>query len=200
VQYLAHFGGREIEVFAARIGTQETEAFRVGDDRTGNEVELARNAVATAAVLDKLAVAQHRREALGQRIEIGRGGQMQRARHRFDRHRAAVLFEQFEDRLATRDRPLVTLRLALGIRIGETRCGFARARRRRWHLRHECGQRRTRWRLALLRRARRNRLCAFAAGALAGAALRRRVLRRTRAAGFVSFQVSSSLSDRSIAA
>src|SRR5689334_20007 len=51
VQHLAHLGGREIQILAlvrcAIVGTQETEAFGVGNDGAGNQIEFFRYTVTT---------------------------------------------------------------------------------------------------------------------------------------------------------
>ncbi len=90
VQHFAHFGRRQINIVAARVRTQESETFRVSDDRCRESDRAAtprRNRARRFWM--QLAIAQHRRQTLGQRLEIARLRQVQFLRDDFGRHAAA---------------------------------------------------------------------------------------------------------------
>ena len=86
--------GRNVDIVAAAVGPQETEAFGVGDDRAGNQVEFLRDAIAATPVLQQLAIAQHCRETLGQRLEVARIGQVKFLRQRFGGQQLRALAER----------------------------------------------------------------------------------------------------------
>ena len=114
---LAHFVGRQEQVVAALLRAQEAEAVRIGDDRAGDEVGARRGHVAAAAVLQQLALAQHRRQPFLQGVEAIRRVQGQLGRQCLGIHRAIRRGEDLQDHLAAGDRVGVTLRLALGMGI-----------------------------------------------------------------------------------
>ncbi len=73
---LAHFGRRQEQVVAdAALRTQETEAFGIRDHRAGDQVQPFGRRVRALAVLQQLAVADHRAEALAEGIETVRRGE-----------------------------------------------------------------------------------------------------------------------------
>src|SRR5690606_744359 len=146
VQDLAHLERRQEQVVAlAAFRAQEAEAVRVGDDGAGDQVGALGGDEAAAPVLQQLAVAQHRREALVQRVEALRLQQAQLVGQGLRLHRAVVRGEDLQDHLAAGDRVLVAPGLALGVRI--TRRGPPRPTLatgfllRRWRFRHPTRQR-----------------------------------------------------------
>ena len=113
----AHLRRRQVQVVTALVGLEESVAFGVGQYDAGNQVEFLGDAVATAAVLQQLAIADHRRQALGQRIDVLFAAQTQRGGDRLGLQQGGLLGEQAHDRFAARNRALVALGFALGKRI-----------------------------------------------------------------------------------
>src|SRR3546814_20500182 len=89
---------------------------------------LFRSHVAAAAVLQQLAVADHRPEALGKRVEAVGFGQPQLLGQGVGRLRAVGVHQQLQDRLAAGDGILVAAGLARGVR----EIGSASWRERVW--------------------------------------------------------------------
>ncbi len=75
MQNLAHLRRRNVDIVAACIRPQKTEAFGVGDDGARNQAQFLCHAVSAAAVLQQLAIAQHRGEAFAQRVQVARIGE-----------------------------------------------------------------------------------------------------------------------------
>ena len=117
MQDRAHLRRRQIQVVAALIGLEETEALGIGDDDAGNEVELLGDAVAAATVLQQLAIANHGRQALGQRIDVLFAAQAEGGSHGLGLEQGRLFGEQAHDRLPARNRAFVALRFALGKRV-----------------------------------------------------------------------------------
>ena len=102
---------------AARLRAQEAEAVLVGDHHAGDQVHALGRRIGAAAVLQQLAIAEHRRQPLFQRVEAIRRGQRQLLRQRIGVHRAVVRGQHLQDHLAAGDGLRVALRLARGVRI-----------------------------------------------------------------------------------
>jgi hypothetical protein len=109
---------RQEQVIAtARVRPQEAETVLVGDHHAGHQVHARGRGEATAAVLQQLAVAQHRVEALLQRGEPVGGGQRQFRRQRIGIQRSVAGGQDLQDHLPAGDGLFVALRLARRVRI-----------------------------------------------------------------------------------
>ena len=126
VQHLAHFQRRQEQVVAlagAGFGTQETEPVRIGDHGPGDQVHARGGQIAAAAVLQQLTVAQHRAEALAQRVAALGRVQAEAFGHVLGHHRAVGVAEQLEDGFAAGDGIGVARSFAGGVRVADGRGG-----------------------------------------------------------------------------
>ncbi len=130
---LAHLVRRQEQIVAALLRAQEAETVGIGDHRARDQLGLRRRHIAAAAVLQQLAIAQHRRQPLLQRLETIRRLQPKRARQLGVVQRTLVRGQHLQDHLAAGDRLRVALRLALGMGIGRR---HRRAPAGRWRLGH----------------------------------------------------------------
>ena len=108
----AHLARTEEQVVAALVGLQETEAVRMTDNPTVNEILVVDHAVTTAPVAHHLTIARHGVQPSRQGILLLRIGQFERRCQVIERQRSAVFLHQAEDELAARDRIGVLLGLA----------------------------------------------------------------------------------------
>jgi hypothetical protein len=130
VHRLAHLERRQEQVVAlagARVGTQEAEAVGVRDHHAGDQVHALGRHEAAAPVLQQLAVADHRAEALGQRVEAVGFGQRQLLRQRIGGHRPVVGGDDLQQHFAAGDGLFVAGCFARGVGVAGRR---ARRRRR----------------------------------------------------------------------
>jgi len=135
MQHLTHLHGRQEDIVAATVATQEAEAIRVGQHHAGDQVELLRRRIAAAAVHQQLAVAQHGAQPIAQRLEALGCGQLQIGGEVLGRDRLALLLKVLEDGLAAGDGVFVLAGLALGIGVGDARLRQATARARQNRIR-----------------------------------------------------------------
>ena len=120
VHDLAHFIGRKEQVVAiARFGPQEAEAVGVGDHHARDQVHLLGRGETATPVLQQLAVANHRAQALAQCIETFRRGQVEAGGKVFGGLWAFGSGQLGQDRFAAGDGVGITLGLARGMRVPE---------------------------------------------------------------------------------
>ena len=120
VHDLAHLGRRQEQVVAAtRLRTQEAEALGIGDHCARDQVGRLQRGEAATAVLDQLPVADHRAQALAQRVQAVGFGQAQQARQFLGALRPLGGVQHAQDRLAAGNRVGVATGLARGLRIVE---------------------------------------------------------------------------------
>ena len=125
MHHRAHLLRRQVQIVAALVGAQEAVALGVGQHHAGNQVQLLRRRVAAAPAQQQLPVAHHRRQALAQGLQVDLVSDTQRLGDARLGQQFGALFQQGQDRFATGNRTVVTLRLALGLRIahGASTCG-----------------------------------------------------------------------------
>src|SRR3546814_19779762 len=70
----------------------------------GNQIHLRQRAIGAAAVLHQLALADHRHEALGQRLLLRELAELERADQLIERQRSFMRGERIEDKIAARNR------------------------------------------------------------------------------------------------
>src|SRR3546814_4696415 len=80
----------------------ETVAMRL--HAAGNQIHLRQRAIGAAAVLHQLALADHRHEALGQRLLLRELAELERADQLIERQRSFMRGERIEDQIAARNR------------------------------------------------------------------------------------------------
>ena len=129
VHDLAHLERRQEQVVAtARFRAQETEAVRVGDHHSGNQVHARGRRELALAVLQQLAIAHHRAQSVAQRIEAVGRGEREFLRQCIGRHRAVGGRQQLQDHFAAGDGLLVAGGFAVGVGIAQVAAvGAARA-------------------------------------------------------------------------
>ena len=118
VQHLAHFHRRQEQVVAgARVGTQKTEAVGIRDYRAGDQIHPCRRQITAASILQQLTVAQHRGEALVERIAAFGRLQAEVFAQALSEHRAIGVCEQLQDRFAAGDGVGVARRFTGSMRV-----------------------------------------------------------------------------------
>ena len=126
VHGLAHFIRRQEQVVAgAGVRAQEAEAVGIGDDGAGDQLHLARRHVAAAAVAQQLAVADHRAQALFQRVKAVGLGQPEHRGDFLGLLRSFGLGQGGQDRFAAGDRVFVTAGLAFRVGVLDPPLGIA---------------------------------------------------------------------------
>ena len=108
---LAHLAEGQEHIVPAAIRTEEAESVPMAGDRAHDQREAVEQQILLRAVQEQLAVAQHRAEALGQRLAHAGLAHFQPLAQRIEAERLARLRQRLEDELAARDRVLVTARL-----------------------------------------------------------------------------------------
>ena len=102
-----HLARGEIEIVAAVVGPQETEAVAMREHLARHDVEVARQAVLVGAVPQQLAVAHHGAHAGLERAPVLFRADLETWRERLERERLPGLLHRREDLVATRDLVLV---------------------------------------------------------------------------------------------
>ncbi len=110
-----HLARGEIEVGAAVVGPQETEAVAMREHRARHDVEVTRQAVFVGAVPQQLAVAHHRAHPRLEGAAVLLRVNFEARRERFELQRLARLLHRGEDFLATRDLVFVATFVAAGV-------------------------------------------------------------------------------------
>ncbi len=123
MHHRTHLLRRQVQVVAAFVGTQEAVTLGIGQHAAGDQVELLRGRITATAAQQQLAIADHRAQALAQRVEVGFVSDLQRFSDARLGQQLGALFEQGENGLTAGDRARITLRLAVGMRIAHGACG-----------------------------------------------------------------------------
>ena len=113
----AHLARGEVDILAAIVGYQETEAVRVTDHPALHQVELVGQGVTAAPVAHQLTVTHHGLQTASQRLLASVVVDVQYPGHRIPVDRRTGLGDDLKDQFTAGDRLFVARRLAPCMRI-----------------------------------------------------------------------------------
>ena len=110
-----HFAGGEIEIAAAVVGSQETEAVAVRKHRARHDVEMARQTEFVGTITQQLTVSNHRAHARFERATVLLRVDSETRRESFELQRLARLLHRRENFLTSRDLVLIAPFVGAGV-------------------------------------------------------------------------------------